>query len=123
MYAQLGLICRAMSSQLASAHMHTQSFFIYVTVTEKHNFSARVRAANTKMHLDNFDTGTQKDAQKYVHQAQHVVNRSISKINKYMSFHLAHKLTQHDISSCSEEHWRKEILFIHTGIYLGAFFF
>lgn len=41
------------------------------------------------------------------------VNRGISKINKYMSSLLGHKLTQYDISFCVAKNiWRKKSLFI-----------
>lgn len=76
-----------MSTELASAHahtQHTQTLFVYVAGTQKHNSSASVWVANMKMHFDNIDAGTQLHAQKYVHQVPHIVNRRISKINKYM---------------------------------------
>lgn len=99
---------------------HTHSFFIYVTDIQKHSSPARVWAANAKMY---FDTGMRQHAQKHVHQVQHTVNRSISKINKYMSFHLGHKLTQHDISFCSEEHLgKRKPIYTYWNI-LGFFFF
>lgn len=66
------------------AHKHTQTLLIYVTATQNHKSSASVWVANMKMHFDNIDAGTQHHAQKYVHQVQHIVNRRIRKINKYM---------------------------------------
>lgn len=70
-----------------------------------------------------FDTGMRQHAQKYVHQVQLIVNRSISKINKYMSFHLGHKLTQHDISFCSEEYLgKRKPIYTYWNI-LGWWFF